>query len=294
MITDWLTDPDRAILGCPVTALLAALILALTRRHWSPRHPRARVGRALVLCACMAGPMAVNWLVAGGSFEGIALGILPMDGRSPLYAVAYVLGGGLLLGWLIPCGIEGRSLREMGWVRRRWPVYLLLGTAAGLAMGCVFGPKMGTADLPPGILPEATGLGIILMAGPRVIGACLLMGIVTGWMEENVVRGHLMTSLQEAGLRPRSAWLLQAVVFALYHLPKAFTNPKLASAELPVGLGLVVGGFGGIFLWGLLFGWLRQRTGSLVPGFALHSLYDATRFLIAFAPYAAIINGIRS
>jgi membrane protease YdiL (CAAX protease family) len=66
---------------------------------------------------------------------------------------------------------------------------------------------------------------------------------------------------------PRTAIVVSAVVFGLWHLPPALRD---ASGDgFAGGIGVVVGTIAFTTIAGLLFAWLRLRSGSLIaPAFA--------------------------
>jgi len=61
-------------------------------------------------------------------------------------------------------------------------------------------------------------------------------------------------------LGEREGWLVQAAFFAIMHL-----SPVIFPTH---------------FAMGLILGWLRMRTGSLLPGMILHGLWNAACILI--------------
>ncbi len=78
--------------------------------------------------------------------------------------------------------------------------------------------------------------------------------LFTALPEETFFRGSLQPSLAPA--RPYVSIIMTSVLFALVHLATDRGNP----ARLLV------------FFPSLLFGWLRHRTGSVVPGIVYHAL----------------------
>jgi membrane protease YdiL (CAAX protease family) len=61
-------------------------------------------------------------------------------------------------------------------------------------------------------------------------------------------------------LGEREAWLVQAAFFSILHL-----SPVIFPTH---------------FAMGLIFGWLRMRTDSLIPGMILHALWNAAIILL--------------
>ena len=273
MITNWPGDSNVWALAPVVTAICCGLVLKLTRRRLPPEDPRWRVWRAIIICAAMSVWPAIERMTKPRIGDGHPMFTF-QEGyeRATLNLVAALLGGGVMLGWLIPWLIEGRSLAAMGWVRRRAGWFL----AGGLALSAV----LGTLAAPRG------ALGLLELVPISLIASCAITGLLAGWSEENVFRGHLMLALVERGFSPRLANVLQAIVFALYHVPARTAGARLVGnhatvREMAVD---VVTFFLSIvifrFVCGLVFGLLRLRTRSIVPGFALHAGHNALRFML--------------
>jgi len=78
-------------------------------------------------------------------------------------------------------------------------------------------------------------------------------------LEEIAFRGIIFNRLN-AVLGEREAWLVQAAFFSVLHL-----SPVIFVTH---------------FVMGLIFGWLRMRTRSLLPGMMLHGLWNASVILL--------------
>jgi membrane protease YdiL (CAAX protease family) len=79
-------------------------------------------------------------------------------------------------------------------------------------------------------------------------------------VEESIFRGFLWRGWDASRLGARGTWLLSSLVFSAYHTPKVIgANPLQAGIILFEDL-----------LLGLLFGWLRWRSGSTLPSMAAH------------------------
>jgi len=290
MITDWLRAPDVWVLTPLVAGLVCALALTLTRRWLPPERPLWLICRALVICAALSAVYGVATARMPKSGGAAVLVCFSSHGSlSTLHMVSRLVGCGLILGTLIPCLIEGRSLAQMGWRWRRAGWYAVGGLAAGLLLATA-APGPG----PPPDLAEALSLrpergwALVPMLPVSFVAACAAFGLLAGWSEENVFRGHLMPALASAGLSPRWANVLQAVVFAFYHVPAHAVAGTPADYAGPAWA-LVVAWLIVFGLWGLLFGFLRQRTGSIVPGFALHTSSNAMRYVFRHGPLAVMV-----
>jgi membrane protease YdiL (CAAX protease family) len=138
-------------------------------------------------------------------------------------------------------------------------VYLGLGMATGEVVGPGLDVVRRATDMPR--FPGATGLDWALIV-PR---ALLLAGVA----EELLFRGVLFGWLA----RHLPVWATVVVTAVLFAGEHGY-YPVL----LPTGL-----------LFGLAAGWLRARTGSVLPGMAVHILTDTLLFALALV---ATVQGI--
>jgi ABC-2 type transport system permease protein/sodium transport system permease protein len=100
------------------------------------------------------------------------------------------------------------------------------------------------------------------------------LGIAPGVCEECFFRGFLYNGLREH-LRTQTTIFATAIAFGLFHIVLA--GGAAPERILPSTL------------MGLLLGWVRWRSGSLIPGILLHSLHNAT--LLAMAKYRDELSG---
>jgi len=89
----------------------------------------------------------------------------------------------------------------------------------------------------------------------------LLAALRAGVVEEVIAVGYLFARLRELGWGPWSIILTSALLRGTYHLYQG------------------VGGFVGNVLMGIVFGWLYQRFGRLLPLVIAHTLLDAVIFV---------------
>lgn len=131
--------------------------------------------------------------------------------------------------------------------------FMVLGAAAGV--GCVTFAYLLDAvlRLMRLSLPERPVLGAILGDPSSALLAAVSLVLLAPFAEELFFRGYVFRYLlQEA---PR--WVAYGVTSLLF-----------AGAHLyPAGLALYI-------LYGLVFAWLTERTGSIVPAFAAHALIN--------------------
>ena len=86
-----------------------------------------------------------------------------------------------------------------------------------------------------------------------------LYSLVPAVFEEIAFRGVIFDRLRRV-LGEREGWLVQAAFFSVLHL-----SPVIFPTH---------------FAMGLIFGWLRMRTGSLIPGIVLHAAWNAAVILL--------------
>jgi len=92
--------------------------------------------------------------------------------------------------------------------------------------------------------------------------------LVVGICEETVFRGYLMNRLRKLVPSEQTALIIQAILFALIHLPRYLTTyPALSPLTIISQLVTVA-------LLGYLFGWLFLKSRSLWPGIIVHSVWD--------------------
>lgn len=90
-----------------------------------------------------------------------------------------------------------------------------------------------------------------------------LYSLAPAIFEEVAFRGIIFHRMRGV-LDEREAWLVQAALFSVLHL-----SPVIFPTH---------------FAMGLIFGWLRMRTGSLIPGMILHAAWNAANILLELDP----------
>ncbi|WP_434591765.1 lysostaphin resistance A-like protein [Brevibacterium sp. 1718] len=110
-------------------------------------------------------------------------------------------------------------------------------------------------------LPTAAAIAIylLLMFVSSVANVGVTIGEEFGW------RGWLLTSLRPLGTWP--ALPIIGVVWGLWHSPLILLGYNFGRPDL-TGVGFMVGG---CIMVGILFGWLRLRTGSVWPAVFAHA-----------------------
>lgn len=204
--------------------------------------------------------------------------------RLPGYPASYVVINVAATGVLLAAARwAGLTWAELGLARRRLPAGLLLGgaCAATVAAGYV------TALVVPALRPLLTDARVGGMDGGEIVYQTLVrVPFGTVIWEEVAFRGVLLAALMR--LFPvRVAVAASAAVFGIWHI-----RPTLSAVEandyvdgaLPVGA-VVLAACLGTAAAGLLFTFLRLRSGSLLAPVLLHL---ATNSLGTLAAAAAI------
>jgi membrane protease YdiL (CAAX protease family) len=182
-----------------------------------------------------------QWLDFSYQFLGIALGL------APVALVLYLL-------WekkKSPFDLIGLNLNEPGrdiW-RGTW-IAALIGIP-GLGLYLVSRQLGISAE----VIPAA--VGEYWWAIPMLLFAAVRASLI----EEVIVIGYFFNRLSRLGFSSRSQILLSALLRGSYHVYQGF------------------GGFIGNFFMGLLFGYLYQRWGRVMPLVVAHFLLDAAIFV---------------
>ena len=191
--------------------------------------------------------------------------------ESPWAAVATAGWLGLMLVWLSGRGWPRSTAAFRRFHCRLWrpqpgawsgeslaTVLSLIGAMVGLSMVYVL---MG-ANRPPvdvSAYPTTAIRFSILIMGP----------LVAGVVEELAFRGYMQSHLERIG--PTFAILVTSAVFTLSHATHGFAYLLVVAP--------------GFFLASVVYGYLAQKSGSILPGMALHVAGD-----LAFA-YFALLGG---
>jgi sodium transport system permease protein len=103
------------------------------------------------------------------------------------------------------------------------------------------------------------------------------MAVVPAIFEEAFFRGFLFPAFRTR-MRPAMAIVATAVAFGFFH----WISRSLLASERVVSSTLV----------GLVLGWVRWRTGSLLPGILLHALHNSFLILVAYYEPQLAAQGI--
>jgi membrane protease YdiL (CAAX protease family) len=155
----------------------------------------------------------------------------------------------------------------IGLDRRRLGVDVALGAAIA---ACVGGTGLGLYLL---AWHSGANLTVAPSGLPAVwwrIPVLLLSALQNAVTEEVIVAGYLLVRLRELGWGNRRALAASALLRGSYHLYQG------------------LGGFFGNLAMGVLFGWLFQRRGRVLPLIVAHTLIDS----VAFVGYVALAGSV--
>jgi uncharacterized protein len=221
----------------------------------------------------------------------VGLTLTPLDGHTMLL-VAMAMPTVAVLLMLLVVTRDGWS--RAGWVSlglhraglQGWPLAVLAPLAVlGIAYALVWTTGVATFSPPAGL--DAAGWLVGLAQG--VVGNLVLGTLTFSLGEEIGWRGYLLPRLA-AALGPRRGMALTGLLHGLFHMPIIFLTPYYhpdGNRWLVVPLFLAAFTIGG-----LLYGWLRLRTGSVWPASLAHSAHNYFwalfgSFTVATSPLAA-------
>lgn len=118
-----------------------------------------------------------------------------------------------------------------------------------------------------------------------LLRALIVIPIGTVLVEELAFRGVLLGLLDRV-TSPGRALVASAVVFGLWHLLPVWRGGgagELGDADGAGRFGAVAATFVATFVAGLAFGWLRQRSASLLAPIAAHIATNSVVFVAAWS-----------
>ncbi len=266
------------LVGLSAVLLAGALALGAGRADAFEGSPKRRVGLAWwdVLVA------AFLWVFGGVVVGSLVLVVAPSGRRGEafvasglvmlvLYLASY---GPPCIYWVVRCAMAKRGLARVGLTLRR-PVRVLMWSVGGTAFGffTMLGLMSGLVMLfhllgaPPDPLAHETlqqlaeGHMPVLDVAFLVVVTCVAAPV----LEEFLFRGLLQTALLNTfGIAHRRAVIVCAgVLFGLIHAGVA--NLQVLPA---------------LMMFGVILGWLYEKTGSLWPGIAAHAFFNAVNILV--------------
>jgi membrane protease YdiL (CAAX protease family) len=159
-------------------------------------------------------------------------------------------------------------------IDRRMLLIALGCSALGAAVAALVGAVALPADLLQSMVEESPHLSSSVRAG--LGGTTLVIALLYGYVQSSLAEELFFRGLVAGALgRRMDLWkanLVQALIFGLPHILLVLIDPRL------VWMGLSFG-----FLGGLLNGWLRLESGSVLPSWLVHGTTNATMVLVVVA-----------
>lgn len=201
-------------------------------------------------------PMAVlaAWLAATGESADSILMIINGSKQHAATASQLVLSSAICNIIILALFLWRRwAVLSPAYLRmRKWSIFFWSATAA---IGTILPSVWLSELLPP--LPDTSGKMLMSIVNHEY--GYFVLGLLAPFVEETVFRGAILKSLLSCMRSHWAAILISAVIFAVIHV-----NP----AQMPHAL-----------LMGILFGWLYYRTGSILPGVAIHWINNTVTFV---------------
>lgn len=197
----------------------------------------------------------VGWLygllLATSLCFGIAYHVKPTGDFDPWYSLVFAI---VIFGFVIPHGSEIRALLRPSTFDRNARQKLAIATVVQFVLlGAVFWLLEQTS------IPFERVTDEMQLHHYTLWQLLALYSLAPAVYEEIAFRGIIFDRLQRV-LGEREGWLVQAALFSVLHL-----SPVIFPTH---------------FAMGLIFGWLRMRTGSLIPGMILHAAWNAANILL--------------
>ena len=210
------------------------------------------------------------------------MGLVPESVRDVIYVPVNLAFFGVLAAGFIPW--FRLTPAELGLAPRGFRKSATLGLVIGVLVPLpvflmVIVPGLGTEDTTASRFADAS-------VGEFIYQTAVRIPLGTALFEEMLFRGLLYGALLRFSGH-RSAILGSSAVFGLWHVRpthEMLSESGTLSADWAIGLA-IAGAVVVTFVGGLLFGWLRYKTGHVAGGVVAHALINS---LSATAAYAAV------
>jgi uncharacterized protein len=242
---------------CGVTLRAAALYCARcgTRNSAAEQEPQAGIEPASPSVDRWQGLRVVGWLygllLATSLIVGIAYFVDPSGDFGPWVSL---VDGIVISAFAVRYRHEILTLLNPSTFDRNARTKLAIATVIQFAVFCPIFYLLEQAGIPfERITDEMQRHDYALWQ------LLVLYSLVPAVFEEIAFRGIIFDRLRQV-LGEREGWLVQAALFSVMHL-----SPVIFPTHFAIGL---------------IFGWLRMRTGSLIPGMILHATWNAVIILL--------------
>ncbi len=208
------------------------------------------------------------------------MGLVAEPVRDGIYVPVNLAFLGLLAWASIP--ILGLARADLGLARSRLRRSVKVGLVSGVLVPLpvflmIAVPGFGGSDTASSRFTDASVGGLVYQTAVRI-------PLGTALFEELLFRGLLYGALVRLSGH-RGAILGSSAVFGVWHVRpthELVTETGTLSADWAVGLA-IVGGVVATFVGGLLFAWLRYKTGHVARGVVAHALINSLSATAAYA-----------
>jgi membrane protease YdiL (CAAX protease family) len=275
---------NAAMVVLPGLAALAILAArgALSPRAFAAAPPRRvrlgfldlLIGVALMILGGMLARALLAWLAPSLLPAAGPETLAPLDRTRRLLVVQFC-SQGIVLPWLIVrAAAEPGGFRELGLIPRH-PFAearsALLALLAALPLVNLASSVMQVIGRAIGHPAPAIDHELLMLLRdsptPGVIAMLAVSAAVVAPLFEEVIFRGLLQGVLVTLLGTNHRWravLLAAALFAAIHIPEVTWH------ALP-----------SLFILGIIFGWLYERTGSLLPGVLVHAGFNAINLVLA-------------
>lgn len=240
-------------------------------RKWAKRHPAASF---FVLAYAISW---IAWLPAVAGYRGSLNQPLSMIAQfGPALAA-------LVVAWYSGASVRGLARRIVRWRVAPWWYAVVLGLPVLL---------VGVESALFGLLGNPVDLSLIPGKLVGFVPTVVVLTLIAGLGEEPGWRGFALPRMQ-GRLAPVAATLVLGVLWALWHLPLVFVDPRFPhgfTSLAPLVL-LALLTLAGISLMAFFYTWVYNATGSVLLCMLLHGSFNtATGFVPA--PFEVLQRGV--
>jgi uncharacterized protein len=188
----------------------------------------------------------------------------------------------LTAGLLLLARVVQLSATEVGFGRAQLGRGLRWGAGAALLVASVLGVGLLLQDHVEPVALLLSDQRAVMPPGGVVYQATLRIPLGTALFEEVAFRGVLLATLART-MRLASAMAVSSVAFGLWHVPPTMVALQVNGVVVssPAGISAIAGAVLVTTVAGMMFCWLRQRSGSLLAPILAHWATNSLGLLAA-------------
>lgn len=170
--------------------------------------------------------------------------------------------------------VGGLHWFDLGLARARVPVGLMYGLGVMIVVGfCLL-----VARWLPFVADQLADPRIEVTTSQMLYRVLVEIPVGTVLLEEVAFRGTLF-GLLDRGVSPIRPLVISAVLFGLWHIDSVI---RAGHSSVFVAVGATLGTFVATTIAGVIFGWLRIRSGSLLAPIGAHLATNSVTFAVAW------------